>query len=425
MGPDQLRLTIERLGRRGEGVALEQGEPIYVPYTLPGETVLADRDGERAHVIEFLSTRADRVPPICPYYGTCGGCAIQTLPVPEYAAWKRGLLVTALARAGLDVAVEALVDAHGVGRRRATFHARLDESRSPPRVGFMQARAHRIVDLEVCPILAPAMDGALTAARGIAAMLSSSGKPLDLLVTATDAGLDLDFRGLGKADEAQQRAVVAAAGRLGLARLSNHGEILIERQSPVLRMGSTMLTLPPGAFLQATVAGEEALASRVLAAVGAARKVADLFCGVGTFALRLASGRAVEAYDMEPRAIAALTRAAQGTSGLRQPRAQTRDLFQRPLTAAELAGFDAVVFDPPRAGALAQSAELAKSNVATVVAVACDPGTFARDAATLVAGGYGLESVVPIDQFRYASHVEIVAVFRKRSAPVKRRRLLS
>ncbi len=339
--------------------------------------------------------------------------------------WKRGLLVTALARAGLDVAVEALVDAHGAGRRRATFHARLDESRSPPRVGFMQARAHRIVDLEVCPILAPAMDGALTVARGIAAILSSSGKPLDLLVTATDAGLDLDFRGLGKADEAQQRALVAAAGRLGLARLSNHGEILIERQAPVVRMGQAMLTLPPGAFLQATVAGEEALASRVLAAVGSARKVADLFCGVGTFALRLASAHAVDAYDTEPRAIAALTRAAQGTSGLRPPRAQTRDLFQRPLTAAELAGFDAVVFDPPRAGALAQAAELAKSQVPTVVAVACDPGTFARDAATLVAGGYRVESVVPIDQFRYSSHVEVVAVFRKQAAPVKRRRLLS
>ena len=425
MGPDQLRLTIERLGRRGEGVALQDGEPVYVPYALPGETVLAERDGERAQVIEILSRRADRVPPICPYYGTCGGCAVQTLPFAEYAAWKRGLLVTALARAGLDVAVEALVDAHGLGRRRATFHARLDESRSPPRVGFMQARAHRIVDLEVCPILAPAMGGALAAARGIAVILSSSGKPLDLLVTATDAGLDLDFRGLGKADEAQQRALVAAAGRLGLARLSNHGETLIERQSPVLRMGQAMLTLPPGAFLQATVAGEEALASRVLAAVGTARKVADLFCGVGTFALRLASGRAVEAYDTEPRAIAALTRAAQGTIGLRQPRAQTRDLFLRPLSAAELAGFDAVVFDPPRAGALAQSAELAKSSVPTVVAIACDPGTFARDAATLVAGGYTIESVVPIDQFRYASHVEVVAVFRRAVLPMRRRRLLS
>ncbi len=185
------------------------------------------------------------------------------------------------------------------------------------------------------------------------------------------------------------------------------------------------MTLPPGAFLQATVAGEEALASRVLAAVGSARKIADLFCGVGTFALRLASTHAVDAYDTEPRAIAALTRAAQATNGLRPPRAQTRDLFQRPLTAAELAGFDAVVFDPPRAGALAQAAELAKSQVQTVVAVACDPGTFARDAATLVAGGYRVESVVPIDQFRYSAHVEVVAVFRKQSAPVKRRRLLS
>ena len=425
MPHEEVRLVIERLGRRGEGVARHGASPVYVPYALPGETVLAERDGERAHVVELLAPRPDRVEPICPYYGVCGGCAVQTLPESDYAAWKRGLVMTALTRAGLEVPVASLVDAHGLGRRRATFHARLEQVRAAPRVGFMQARAHSIVDLAFCPILAPAMAGALPAARRIAVILSQAGKPLDVLVTATETGLDLDLRGLGRADEAQRRALVAAAAALDLARLSNHGEVLVEARAPVLRMGRAVLAMPPGAFLQATAEGETALANRVVACVGEARTIADLFCGVGTFALRLAESAAVMAIDSEPHAVAALVRAAAGTAGLRQPTTQVRDLVKRPLSAAELSGVAAVVFDPPRAGAAAQAAEIARSGVPRVVAVSCDPGTFARDAATLVAGGYRIESIVPIDQFRYSAHVELVAVFTRPPAPARRRRLLS
>jgi len=423
---EEVRLVIERLGRRGEGVARHGTSPVYVPYALPGETVLAERDGERAHVVELLAPRPDRVEPICPYYGVCGGCAVQTLPATDYAAWKRDLVVSALARAGLDAPVARLVDAHGLGRRRATFHARLEGPRAPPCVGFMQARAHSIVDLAFCPILAPAMAGALPAARRIAAILSQAGKPLDIVVTATDTGLDIDLRGLGRADEAQRRALVAAAAAaLDLARLSNHGEVLVEGRAPVLRMGRAVLAMPPGAFLQATAEGETALADRVVAGVGEARTIADLFCGVGTFALRLAERAAVTAIDSEPHAVSALVRAAAGAAGLRQPRTEVRDLVKRPLSAVELSGFAAVVFDPPRAGAAAQAAEIARSGVPRVVAVSCDPGTFARDAATLVAGGYRIESIMPIDQFRYSAHVELVAAFTRPAQPAKRRRLLS
>ncbi|MGI3903569.1 MAG: class I SAM-dependent RNA methyltransferase [Janthinobacterium lividum] len=425
MAIDTLRLAIAHLGRRGEGVAHHEGVPVYVPYALPGETVLVERDGDRARILETLEPRPDRLEPICPYYGTCGGCAVQTLPMPDYAAWKRDLVVTALAKAGLDVAVAPMRDAHGAGRRRATFHSRLEAPRSPPRVGFMQARAHAIVDLAFCPILSPGMAEALLAARRVAAILSQSGKPLDLVVTATDTGLDLDLRGLGPANEEQRRALVGAAAALGLARLANHGEVLVEARAPTLRMGRATLAIPPGAFLQATAAGEETLAALVLAGVGGAKRIADLFCGVGTFALRLGEIAALTAIDSERAAIAALVRAAAGASGLRQPRTEVRDLFKRPLAAAELTGFDAVVFDPPRAGAAAQAAELAKSTVPRIVAVSCDPGTFARDAATLVAGGYRVESVVPVDQFRYSAHVELVAVFTRPVAAVKKRRLLS
>ncbi len=422
---DAVRLVIDHLGRRGEGVAHRDGDTVYVPYALPGETVLAERDGERARVVETLVARPDRLPPVCPYYGTCGGCAVQTLPPPDYLAWKRDLVVTALAKAGLDAPVAPTLDAHGAGRRRAAFHSRLDAPRAPPRVGFMQARAHAIVDLAFCPILSPGMAGALPAARRVAAILSQSGRPLDIVVTATDTGLDLDLRGLGKADDAQTRALISAAAALDLARLSNHGDVLVEARGPTLRMGRAALVLPPGAFLQATAAGEDALAGRVRAGLGGAKRVADLFCGVGTFALRLCETAAVTAVDSERAAMAALVRAAAGAAGLRQPRTELRDLFKRPLAAAELAAFDAVVFDPPRAGAAAQAAEIARSGVPRVVAVSCDPGTFARDAATLVAGGYRIEGVEPVDQFRYSSHVELVALFTRPAAAAKKRRLLS
>ena len=422
---DAVRLAIDHLGRRGEGVAHRDGDTVYVPYALPGETVLAERDGERARIVETLVARPDRLEPVCPYYGTCGGCAVQTLPAPDYLAWKRDLVVTALAKAGLDAPVAPALDAHGAGRRRATFHSRLDAPRSPPRVGFMQARAHAIVDLAFCPILSSGMAGALPAARRVAAILSQSGRPLDIVVTATDTGLDLDLRGLGKADDAQTRALISAAAALDLARLSNHGDVLVEARAPTLGMGRAALAMPPGAFLQATAAGEEALVVRVRAGIGGAKRVADLFCGVGTFALRLGETASVTAVDSERAALAALVRAAAGAPGLRQPKTELRDLFKRPLAEAELAAFDAVVFDPPRAGAAAQAAEIARSGVPRVVAVSCDPGTFARDAATLVAGGYRIESVEPVDQFRYSAHVELVALFTRPAAPPKKRKLLS
>ncbi len=436
---DAVRLAIDHLGRRGEGVAHPTSggggeadgpdrDTVYVPYALPGETVLAERQGERARIVETLVARPDRLDPICPHYGTCGGCAVQTLPAPDYLAWKRDLVVTALAKAGLTASaapVAPALDAHGEGRRRATFHSRLDAPRSPPRVGFMQARAHTIVDLACCPILSPGMAGALPAARRVAAILSQSGRPLDIVVTATDTGLDVDLRGLGKASDEQARALISAAAALGLARLSNHGDVLVEARPPTLRMGRAALAMPPGAFLQATAAGEEALAERVRSGLGGAKRVADLFCGTGTFALRLAEAAAVTAVDSERAALAALVRAAAGAPGLRQPTTEMRDLFKRPLAAAELAGFDAVVFDPPRAGAAAQAAEIARSGVPRVVAVSCDPGTFARDAAALVAGGYRIERVEPVDQFRYSAHIELVALFTRPAPAAKRRKLLS
>ena len=422
---DPVRLHIDRLGRRGEGVATVEGKAVYIPYALPGETVAAEIQAERGRIVELLVPRPDRIEPICPYYGRCGGCAVQTLPPEAYSGWKRDLVVGALGRAGVEAEVLELVDGHGEGRRRATFHARFGPGGSRPYLGFMEARSHRIVNLDVCPILAPAMVGAVAAARRLADVLTGAGKPLDILVTATDTGFDIDLRGLGTADDGQVQALIKTAETLGLARLSKHGDVLVEARAPTLRMGRADVVLPPGAFLQATRRGEEVLAERVLAGVGRVRRIADLFCGIGTFTLRLAERASVQAWDNDSKALAALARAAQATPGLRPVGAQTRDLFHRPLRAEEFAGVEAIVFDPPRAGAAAQVAQIARSEVATVVAVSCDPGTFARDAAALVAGGYRLDAVTPVDQFRYSAHVEIVALFTKASPKPKRRRLLS
>ena len=417
------RLMIERLGQRGEGIAQGPDGAIFVPYALAGETIIAEVDGTRGRLVDIVTPSPQRTAPICPSFGICGGCAVQTLAPAAYAAWKRGLLADALHHAKLSVDVDDLIDAHGEGRRRASFHARVDAA-GRVKLGFMQARAHEVVDLAACPVLAPPMREALAAARALAGALAKAAKPLDFLVTATDTGLDVDIRGYGALEAALMQQLIAVAERHDFARLSNHGEILIARRTPLLRIGRAQVPPPPGVFLQATAAGETALAAAVGAALAGSRRIADLFAGIGTFALRLAERARVHAVDVEEAPLAALIKAAHVTPGLQQVTTERRDLFRRPLDHKALADFDAAVFDPPRAGAEAQAKALAQSALPLVVAVSCNVQTFARDAALLCAGGYEIARVTPLDQFRYSPHVEIVGLFRRPAAPARRRRLL-
>ncbi len=404
--------AIESLNARGEGLTAD-GRPVR--FALPGERVRLGATGElRDFGFSLIEASPDRAEPICRYFGLCGGCAAQHMGQALYARWKRGLVVHALARAGVAAQVDELVDAHGAGRRRATFHARfLPHARDE--VGFMRARAHEIVEIERCPLFAPEMAGAPAAARALAGDLRGLGKPLDIQVTATRTGLDVDIRGSGALEAAELEKLARTAEALDLARVANHGRTIVERRPPIVAFGAAEVVPPAGGFLQATVAGEAALAGLAESALGKARKVADLFCGAGALALRLAAGRQVYAADADAAAIQALKRAGGGVS------AEARDLFQRPLAAAELERFDAVLFDPPRAGALAQVREIAKSRIANVVAVSCNAETFARDARILIDGGLRLERVTPVDQFRYSPHVEIVAAFRRPKQPKPRR----
>ena len=409
------RLTIARLGRRGDGIADTPNGPIYVPFALPGETVEAETwpgHPDRRLPVKIDSASAERIAPICPHFGACGGCALQHWATARYRDWKRGRVVEALSQASLDAPVDDLIDAHGEGRRRVVLHARRGQH-DVLKVGFAAPRAHRIVAIDRCPVLAPSLDGAIAAAWAIAETIETMRKPLDIQVTATDSGLDVDLRGSGPLTAAATAALARVAGQHRLARLTRHGEIVAMRTAPVVRVGRTRVALPPGAFLQATAAGEQALASLVLEHCGKADRIADLFAGVGPFALRLAERARISAIDSDKDAIAALQRAAETTQGLKPVTADTRDLFRRPLIAAELKNIGCVVFDPPRQGAEAQARALATSKVPIVVAVSCNATTFARDARILVDGGYRLTRVTPIDQFLYSPHVEIVARLEK------------
>lgn len=411
------RLQIDHIGHRSDGVALVDGEPVYIPYALAGETVEVERvpgHPDRRHLLKVDNPSPERIEAFCPHFGVCGGCTIQHWEGGPYRAWKRGLVISALRQAAIEAEVGELIDAHGDGRRRAVFHARRG-GHDILQVGYAALAAHRIVPIDACPVLAPNMQNALEAAWALADTLKSSAKPLDIQVTATDNGLDIDIRGSGPLPPAGMTALAQIASKHRLARLTRHGEIVVMRAPPTVRMGSATLTLPAGAFLQATQAGEDTLAERAVALVGRARNVADLFCGVGPFALRLAAQAKISAFDSDAPSIDALKKAVAATRGLKPVSAQARDLFRRPLMAAELKDYDAVVFDPPRQGAEAQSRQLAASAVRTIVAVSCNPSTFARDARILIDGGYALDTVTPVDQFKYTPHVELVASFIRRA----------
>ena len=321
-------------------------------------------------------------------------------------------MVETLEHAGIACEVGELIDAHGAGRRRITVHARRGDD-GELRTGFAAAGSHAIVAIDDCPILDPALRGALDAARALAEGLKPTNKPLDIQVTAASNGLDVDVRGSGPLTTSVIATLSALAQHHGLARLTRHGELVLMRTPPVIGIGAARVILPPGSFLQATVAGEETLATLVSGHCKRAKHIADLFCGVGPFALRLATKARVSAFDSDAVAVAALAKAATSASGLKPVKTEARDLFRRPLMPQELRDYDTIVFDPPRQGAQAQVKQLAASKVPVVIAVSCNVATFARDPRTLIDAGYKIGTVTPVDQFRHTPHVELVARFAR------------
>lgn len=411
-------LDIEAIGLKGDGIARHEGERLHVSCALPGERIRADLHAGRAELIEVVTASPDRIAPACPHFGACGGCALQHWAPGAVAVWKRGRIENALRFVGLEADVGETRDAHGAGRRRVTLHIRRVETGGEPRVlaGFMRAKSHDLIDLDTCPLLVPALAPAPRLAREIGLILKSLAKPLDLQVTASEEGLDCDIRGAGAISETQRQKLTAFAVEARLARLTLHGVRLLEARVPRIAFEDQpgmSAFLPPGSFLQASARAEALLAELALDGLSGVRQVADLFCGLGPFGLRLARKMKVAAYDSDKEAIAAMQRSIRANPGGKPISAEARDLFRRPLYAPELKPFDAVLLDPPRQGAEAQVREIAKSKLARVVYVSCDPESFARDAKTLADAGFRLGKVTPVDQFRHSPHVELVAELRR------------
>ncbi len=419
----QVTVEITRLGAKGDGIGMGPDGPLYVPRAIPGDIVAVDLAYDEPQIASIERASPHRIAPLCPLFGSCGGCLIQEADLSTYRAWKQARVVEALTPLGVASCIKPLIDAHGSGRRRVTFHAR--RSAHGIEIGFMRARSHDLIPIDACPLLTPGLARAPFVARTLAQRFASSTKPIDLVITETMSGLDVDLRGHGPANSSLRKSLALDAEHLDLARIAMHGETVIERLRPAIQIGRAQVMIPPGAFLQATRLGEETLASIVLQALGSASLVADLFSGVGTFALRLAQMAGVHAVENNSAALAALDRALRETQGLKPISLEERDLFKRPLNDHELARFDAVVLDPPRAGAEAQTRMLARSSVSKIISVSCHLGSFVRDAEILIKAGYRLLSVTPVDQFRYSSHIELVGVFEKDKTQAKpKRRLL-
>ncbi|ARO22765.1 class I SAM-dependent RNA methyltransferase [Rhizobium sp. S9] len=411
-------VTIEKLGAQGDGIASNAGGPVYVPFSLPGEMVAIARVKSHGTIMSIAAPSPDRQEPPCRHFGpdgvngTCGGCTLQHLADGPYRAFKRQLVVDALKSKGLTPDVGEIVPAHPGERRRVVFAARRTEK--DMLIGFNQAESHHIVAIEECPISSPGIVARLPAIKAIAASLATSAEPFRIAVLETLSGLDLAVDEIKKLSDPQRRkAIETVLGLRGIARVTLNGEILVEPAKPIIDFDGVEVSPPAGGFAQATKPAEEAMAALVLAHVGKAKRIADLFAGAGTFSLRLARIGRVHAVEAEATALAALDQAARKTQGLKPVSVEKRDLFRRPLMTQEFKPYDAVVFDPPRAGAEFQCRELARSAVKKIAAVSCNPLTLARDLAILVEGGYRITGVTPIDQFLWTSHVEVVATLAK------------
>lgn len=411
-------VSITALGAEGDGIAHTPTGSVYVPFALPGDTLAIARVKNQGTIMSITTPSPDRREPVCRHFGpdgvggACGGCSLQHLSDEAYRAFKRSLVIDALKAKGIVAPVGELVTAAAGERRRTVFTLRRTEK--DMLLGFNSPASHHIVAISECPVAAPGIMARLEVIKTLALALATNADPFRLTVLETLTGLDLGFEGIRKVGDKERRALTQAVlATRGIARVSLDGEVLIEPQKPTLDFGGVSVCPPPAGFTQATRPAEEAMATLVSRHLAKCKKVADLFAGSGTFALRLARKARVHAAEGEEKALKALDQAARNTQGLKPVTVERRDLFRRPLMASELKTFDGIVFDPPRAGAEAQVREMARTTVGKIAAVSCNPLTLARDLGILLDAGWKIDSVTPIDQFLWSHHVEAVALLSR------------
>lgn len=396
---------IIRIAARGDGVT---GDGQHVPMSAPGDRLLSDGG---------LEWGPQHVTPRCGHVPECGGCSLQHLSDVAYADYVRDRIVGALAGQGLEAGEVA--EPHvspPASRRRASL--RVLRLSGKVQIGFSTQGSHRIVDMRECLVLEPALFALVAPLRTLFAGRLGEGKSGAVDLSLVEQGVDVALTGLAVRSLADTEAVLDFAREHKLARLIVDGEdgpmTLWEPDPVTVRFGKLSVSCPSRAFLQATVDGEAALVAEVRRGVGEAKMVADLFAGLGTFALAIADdvpGRKVYAAEAARVLVMALQSGGNRLPGRVFP--EHRDLFRRPLTAAELGRFDAVILDPPRAGAREQVREMAQATTPRLVYVSCNPASFARDASMLVEGGYRIERIKPVGQFRWSTHIELVATFSR------------
>ncbi len=413
-------IEIAAMGAQGDGIAETAHGRLFVPFTLPGERVRAEITGRRgdgwmARLTGIESLSALRKPAPCPHFGTCGGCMMQHADPEMYRAWKRGLVETALGQRGLEMPADApLIDTAPNTRRRARFAALRDDHGL--RLGFHAPESTEVVAISECHVVTPSLAAQLGLLRDLAMAALTAGQSAVITATETETGLDVLITGSRKLE--RRRALTEAASKAPIARLCwqegrSEPEPLVQHAPPRVSFAGVHVALPPDAFLQPSAEGEAALAAAVMRFAAGAKSIADLYAGSGTFTFPLAKIGKVAGFEASKPAVAAVMAAANHSGLAGRVTATARNLDSSPLPPEDLKRFDCVVFDPPRAGAKTQAEMLARSRVKRVVAVSCNPTTFARDARILVDGGFKLIDLVAVDQFVWSAHVEVVAAFKR------------
>ncbi len=402
---EDMRVTVERLGHHGDGIA---AGPVYVRGALPGEVVEGAVTSGVMLSPRIVTPVPERVSPPCRHAKACGGCQLQHAADPFVEGWKVDVVARALSAQGIETEMRPIVTSPPRSRRRAGFSAR--RTKKGALAGFHAKASDVVIAVPDCQLVRPALAAALPMVEELAVAGASRKGELSVQVTETLGGLDVVVTGGKAVDDAFRVTLAGMAQEHNLARLAWDDEVLT-LHPPAHRFGDAEVVPPPGAFLPATAEGAAALLAGVEEALEGCSHMADLFAGCGTFALPLASRGKVHAVEGDAAMARALDKGWRQGKGLRHVTHEARDLFRNPLLPDELARFDGVVIDPPRAGAEAQVAELANARVPRIAYVSCNPVSYARDAARLISAGYSLDWVRVVDQFRWSTHVELVSQF--------------
>jgi len=416
-----IRVKIDHIGAKGDGIVTGPDGPLYVPYAVDGDDLEIKLQGRQGRIRHIHNSSPHRRDPVCRHFGRCGGCALQHVSQTYYADWKQEQVRTALGHRGFDDVTILAPEISPPGRRRRTRLNAVGQGAGKAIVGFSERASHNLVDLAECPVLRPEIVDLVAPLRDFLGPQLTPRQKMAVQINLAENGLDIILEGTGEPDLDLRMDIAAFAEAEDIARIcwldtklkKPFHEILCERRKPRVTFDGRRVFPPPGAFLQATAEGEAALSRFMKGALGDADRIVDLFAGCGTFTVALIGDHAVHAVEGDREMVEALEKSARQMGAIRNLTTEARDLFLRPLLPHELNGFDAAVIDPPRAGARDQAAEIARSDLEKVVMISCNPATFARDARILVEGGFVMGDILPVDQFLYSAHLEVIATFSR------------